>query len=60
MWSLIIYVYAGVLSRGDSVAITTLPNLFLSQAVCEKAGIKAKSLVNNSLKEYRYVCISTD
>ncbi len=55
-WTLVIYVYAGVLARGDSVALTQIPN-FTSKARCTAAGNAAKPLVLGSAKELRFVCI---
>jgi hypothetical protein len=55
-WILVIYVYAGVYAKGDSVAITYIPH-FKSEAACAAAGNVTKSLVNGSIKEHRFVCI---
>ena len=58
-WILIIYIYAGVLANGDSVAITTIP-YFSSKQECMQAGNNAKELVNGSTKVYKYVCINKE
>ena len=50
------YIYAGVLAQGDSVAITHIPG-FTSIESCKQAGASAKSLVAGSAKEYRFICV---
>lgn len=55
-WTLVIYIYAGMLAQGDSVALTHIPG-FKSEAVCQSAGNSAKPLVKGSAKEIRFVCI---
>lgn len=54
-WVLILYIYAGVWAKGDSVAITTIP--MASQEVCERAAINTESLVKQTAKELRHVCV---
>ena len=56
MWTLIIYIYAGVFARGDSVTLLSV-NGFNSQQTCEVAAMKASGLPANSTKEFRYVCV---
>ena len=58
-WTLVIYIYAGVLARGDSVAITYIPH-FKSEAHCAAAGNVTKPLVKDSAKELRFVCLRTE
>ena len=55
-WTLVIYIYAGMLAKGDSVTLTHIPN-FKSEAHCAAAGNVAKPLVHGSAKELRFVCI---
>lgn len=55
-WTLVIYIYAGMLATGDSVAVTHIPN-FKTEASCTAAGKATKPLVNGSAKELRFVCI---
>ena len=57
-WVLVLYIYAGVWAKGDSVAITTVPMANL--AACEKAGQSADSLVKGSAKDVRYVCMKVN
>lgn len=57
-WMLVLYIYAGVWAKGDSVAITTVPMANLS--ACEKAGQSADSLVKGSAKDVRYICVKTN
>ena len=55
-WILVIYIYAGVLASGDSVAITNIPN-FATKQECLQAGKDAEGLVTGSSKVYRFVCL---
>ena len=55
-WTLVIYIYAGMLANGDSVTLTHIPN-FKSEAYCAAAGNVTKPLVKGSAKELRFVCI---
>jgi hypothetical protein len=55
-WTLILYIYAGAMSRGDSVTMTHVDN-FSSRAVCEAAGNAARPLVKDTYKEFRFVCL---
>ena len=58
-WTLVIYIYAGVLAKGDRVTLTHIPN-FKSEAQCAAAGNATKPLVNASSKELRFVCIKQE
>ena len=58
-WVLIIYIYAGILANGDSVALTTISN-FTTKQECMQAGNNAKDLVSGSTKVYKYVCVSKE
>jgi hypothetical protein len=53
---LVLFLYAGSFSKGDSVAITNVPG-FKSEASCVAAGKAAVVLVKNTLKEGRFVCL---
>ena len=53
---LVMYIYAGVFAKGDSVAIHSIP--MPSQEVCEREGRKGEKLVSVSAKEYRFICMS--
>ncbi len=55
-WILIIYIYAGVLAQGDSVALTNIQG-FTSESVCIAAGRTAEKLTVSSSKVYRFVCV---
>tara|TARA_R110000868_G_scaffold378421_1_gene643870 strand:+ start:127 stop:309 length:183 start_codon:yes stop_codon:yes gene_type:complete len=55
-WTLVLYIFAGVLAKGDSVSVTHIPN-FKSEAHCSAAGSATKPLVSGSTKELRFVCI---
>ena len=52
---LILYIYAGALAHGDSVALTTIP--VESAAACSKAAKDAESLVSMSTKVLRTACL---
>ena len=52
---LVIYIYAGGLARGDSVALVSVPQPTL--AACQVSGEAAKSLVASSAKEMRFICV---
>lgn len=54
-WVLIIYIYAGVLAKGDSVALATIP--MASHELCKKAADEADKLSANSTKITRTVCV---
>jgi hypothetical protein len=54
-WVLVIYIYAGVWAKGDSVTITHVP--MLTQELCEEAGKQLDSLVQGTAKEVRYLCL---
>lgn len=54
-WMLVLYIYAGVWAKGDSVAMATIP--MATHEACEKAAKESDSLVKQSAKEIRYVCL---
>jgi hypothetical protein len=54
-WVLVLYVYAGIMAKGDSVALTTVP--MESEKACRLAGNAANALVSGSTKNVRYVCV---
>ena len=53
---LVLYIYAGMLSKGDSVALQVIEG-FTSEESCQVAGIHANELVKGSIKEYRFSCL---
>jgi hypothetical protein len=55
-WVLILFAYAGVMSKGDSVTMTSVSG-FTSEAQCAVAGDITKRMANNTLKEIRFVCV---
>ena len=59
MWTLVIYIYAAVLAKGDSGALNNVPG-FRSEAHCAAAGSALKPLVAGSAKELRFVCLRTE
>ena len=56
MWVLIIYIYAGMMAKGDSVALVSVPG-FTNAATCEQAGKQTEKFVAGSMKEQRYQCV---
>lgn len=54
-WVLVIYIYAGMWAKGDSVTITTIP--MASVEACQTAGKDLGSLVDGSSKVIRYACV---
>lgn len=55
-WILVIYIYAGMLAKGDSVTLLNAGE-FASKAACESAGKAADPLVDGSAKDLRFVCL---
>ena len=55
-WILILYIYAGALSKSDSVALTNVQG-FATEQTCKTAGEKANALVEGSFKNVRYICV---
>ena len=53
---LVMYIYAGMMAKGDSVTMQIIEG-YTSEKACMEAGPLAKSLVSGSLKEYKYVCL---
>ncbi len=56
-WILLIYVYAGILAKGDSVALTTIPG-YASKDACEQSARDLPKLVKGTTKEVVYVCLA--
>jgi len=56
MWTLIIFIYAGILADGDSVALTNVSG-FDSEQSCMEAGKKSKSLTTGTVKQTNFVCV---
>lgn len=59
MWVLLIYIYAGPLADGDSVAMQSVGG-WMTEKSCNKAGEQAEALVNGSTKELRFICFNTN
>lgn len=55
-WILVMLVYAGILAKGDSVALQTVTG-FDTKARCEAAGQQLEPLVKTTAKEVRFVCL---
>ena len=55
-WVLIIYIYAGVWAKGDSVTLTTVTG-FTTQDTCEVAAKNVMDLTENSTKITRTKCV---
>lgn len=56
MWTLIIYIYAGMLAKGDSVALLSVPG-FTSEFACFAAAAQTGKFVSGSAKEHRFACV---
>lgn len=56
-FTLIVFLYAGMMSKGDSVAITTVPG-FVTEQACVAAGQKAVSMTERTFKDGKFVCVS--
>jgi hypothetical protein len=56
-FALIVYIYAGILAKGDSVTLYSVP--MQSMEMCQREGPKLASLVSGSSKEYRFACVQT-
>lgn len=52
---LVLYIYAGILAKGDSVSMVSIPQP--SKEACMAAGKTAEELVKGSAKELRFVCL---
>jgi hypothetical protein len=55
---LVLFLYAGTFSKGDSVALTSIPG-FATEQACAAAGQKAEALVKNTLKDSRFICVQS-
>lgn len=55
-WVLIIWIHAGVLADGNSMALTSIPG-FSSEAQCMQAGQKAVTLTARTVKNAQIVCV---
>ena len=56
MWTLIIFIHASILSKGDSVALTNIPN-FKTEQSCINAGNKADKLTDLTVKMLKFSCV---
>lgn len=52
---LVMYIYAGMMAHGDSVAMLQVP--MQSLAACQREGKKGQELVGGSAKDYRFICL---
>jgi hypothetical protein len=53
---LVMYIYAGMLAKGDSVTLYSVDG-FKTEQACQAAGKRAEPLVDGSTKSYRFVCL---
>lgn len=57
-WVLILYIYAGAMAHGDSVALTNVSG-FASLQSCQNAGKEAENLASGfTSKTAKYVCVA--
>lgn len=54
-WFLVLYIYAGAMAQGDSVALTHMP--MATEQACKAAGEASNGLVRATTKNVRYVCV---
>lgn len=54
-WILIFSLYAGTLSKSDSVALNTA--VFQTQEACENAGKEFKNQFSTIMKGAKYICV---
>ena len=59
MWTLVLFMHAGMLSDKDSMTSTVVPN-FKTEAVCMAAGKQSASLVKGTTKELKFVCLKQE
>ena len=52
---LVLYIYAGVMAKGDSVAMASIPQQSLQS--CQESGKQAEHLVSGSTKTLRFICV---
>lgn len=52
---LVLYIYAGVMAQGDSVAMVSIPQQSLQ--ACQESGKQAEKLVSGSTKTLRFLCL---
>lgn len=57
-FTLILFLYAGMMSKGDSVALANVPG-FASEQACMAAGRKAVDMTKGTFKDGSFVCVST-
>lgn len=56
MYTLILYIFAGALAKGDSVALVSVPG-FTSKASCDVAGQATAKFVEGSMKNHKFACV---
>lgn len=55
-WILIVFIYAGPLARGDSVALESVPG-FRTEQLCQEAGRRTEKFTSGTAKELRFTCV---
>lgn len=55
-WILILFIYAGALARGDSVAIESVPG-FKTQQSCQAAAQQVEKFTQGTAKNIRFACV---
>lgn len=54
---LILFLYAGTFSKGDSVSLTSVPG-FATEQACLAAGKKSVEMTNGTFKDGKFVCVA--
>lgn len=55
-WILILFFYAGPMSKSDSVALQSVHG-FQSAQTCQLAGQQASAMTENTAKASKFVCV---
>ena len=58
-WTLILFIYAGLLSKTDAVALASVTDIRTAQE-CSEAGQRATQMTSGSLNVAEYICIEVD
>lgn len=58
-WTLVIFIYAGMFAKGDSVALHSVPG-YTTEAACAAEGKRGTDFVTGSSKEYKFKCFKVN
>ncbi|WP_455154150.1 hypothetical protein [Cupriavidus campinensis] len=57
-FTLILFLYAGMMSKGDSVALANVPG-FTTEQACMAAGKRAVDMTKGTFKDGTFVCVAS-